>query len=355
MSTCLPTHPSLERDFPYAPTLPPGLYTFVGPAGEVLGYAGAAAVAALNAAPELAGPGFGVDERRREVRAFFSSASYSSSSSFSQEQKQEQEKEQEKEKVTAAVDAAMRRWRAEGTFAVLRGWRDERWPVYGSGGGDGDDDDGRMLFSVERAATGVLGVMRYGVHMTGYVRDASAPHGLRIWVPRRAADKSTYPGMLDNTVAGGLVAGEDPFEAMVREADEEASLPADLMRRRCRYRGMVTYISVTDARAGGESGLVYPEAQWVYDAELPAPATITPRPRDGEVAAFYLWSVDEVRAALARGEFKPNTALVMLDFFVRHGILTREDEPDDYDEIVARMHRKLPFPGPHQSPPPVTE
>lgn len=239
---------------------------------------------------------------------------------------------------TTAVDAVMRYWRDRGTFEVLRGWRDERWPVYGA--------DAELLYSAERSGTGMLGVMRYGVHMTGYVRDEAAPHGIRMWVPRRAADKSTYPGMLDNTVAGGLMTGEDPFECIVREADEEASLPAAAVRERARFTGMVTYIYITDERAGGEAGQIYPETQWVYDIELRAGER--PTPKDGEVAEFYLWTVDEVRDALAAGLFKPNCALVVVDFFIRRGIVTPENDPD-YAEILRRLHRRLPFPGPHQA------
>ncbi|KAI1113376.1 NUDIX hydrolase domain-like protein [Nemania sp. NC0429] len=285
--------------------------------GPVLGYMLASTVPRLLEVPEaLRGPVV-VDAAARTVRAF------------------EQATEAER---TAAVDAAMRYWRERGTFDVLRGWRDERWPVYGG--------DREVLYSVERSGTGMLGVMRYGVHMTGYVRDGDAPHGIRIWVPRRAANKSTYPGMLDNTVAGGLMTGEDPFECIVREADEEASLPGAAMRERARFTGMVTYIYITDERAGGEAGQIYPETQWIYDIELRADER--PTPKDGEVAEFYLWTVDEVRHALVRGLYKPNCALVVVDFLVRHGILTADNDPD-YAEILRRLHRPLPFPGPHQA------
>ncbi len=46
---------------------------------------------------------------------------------------------------------------------------------------------------------------------------------------------------------------------------------------------------------------------------------------------------------MALGEFKPNCALVLLDFFVRHGIVTAENEPD-YIDIVSRLHRRVEFP-----------
>jgi 8-oxo-dGTP pyrophosphatase MutT (NUDIX family) len=227
-------------------------------------------------------------------------------------------------------------WRSGQTFKMLAGWRDELWPVYGR--------SGELLYNVERSAIGLLGVMRYGVHMTAYVRSDASAHGIKIWVPKRSASKSTFPGMLDNTVAGGLMTGEDPLECIIREADEEASLPEDVVRSMAKLVGEVTYIYITEERAGGEAGLIYPECQWVYDLELPD--DVTPQPKDGEVEEFTLCTVEEVQAQLANGQFKPNCALVVLDFFIRHGILTRENEPD-YDEINRRIHRELPFPGPH--------
>ena len=38
---------------------------------------------------------------------------------------------------------------------------------------------------------------------------------------------------------------------------------------------------------------------------------------------------------------------LVLDFFVRHGILNAETEPH-LDEIRRRTHRGMPFPGPHK-------
>lgn len=248
--------------------------------------------------------------------------------------------EEERSRVAAALAGY---WRDKGTFKLLQGWRDELWPVYGR--------RGELLFSIERTAVGLLGAMRYGVHLTAYVPDTAAPHGLRLWVPRRAAGKSTFPGMLDNTVAGGLMTGEDPLDCVVREADEEASLPDDVVRRQARCVGTVTYMYVTDEEHVGEAGFIYPECQWVYDLELPP--DVIPRPKDGEVDEFFLCDVDRVKKDLADGKYKHNCALVVLDFFIRHGILTEDNEPH-LAAMRRRMHRQLPFPGPHQSdwPPP---
>lgn len=217
-------------------------------------------------------------------------------------------------------------------FELLQGWRDE---LYGFHGHSDRNKHGLMM---ERSASPLFGINTYGAHLTAFV---NAPNGLKIWVPRRSPRKQTYPGMLDNSVAGGLSFDESPLECIVREAMEEASLPEDLVRQNIRQCGTVSYIHVRDAKAGGESGMFQPECQFVYDLELPD--NVIPKPNDEEVEAFYIWGVDKVQEAMANGEFKPNCALVLLDFLVRHGVLTPTNEPN-YIEIVSRLHRRLPFP-----------
>ena len=223
--------------------------------------------------------------------------------------------------------------RATGAFEVLQGWRDELYGVYGAGG--------ELLFEIERAASPLFGVVTYGVHMTAYVR-SETDGGMKIWVPRRARNKQTYGGWLDNTVAGGIASGESALECLVREAEEEASMPEAVMRR-VKAVGTVSYFHVRDRRAGGEAGFLQPECQFVYDLELREEDGLELRPSDNEVEEFRLMGVEEVKEAIGRGEFKPNCALVLLDFFVRHGLVDGESE-EDYVEIVSRLHRRLEFP-----------
>ncbi|KAJ2713352.1 hypothetical protein H4R19_002296, partial [Coemansia spiralis] len=63
------------------------------------------------------------------------------------------------------------------------------------------------------------------------------------------------------------------------------------------------------------------------------------------VASFHLWSLPEVMDNLRRDRFKPNCAACIVDYMIRHGHLTPEDEPD-YLEIIDNIHVKLPFPAP---------
>jgi 8-oxo-dGTP pyrophosphatase MutT (NUDIX family) len=297
-----------------------------------IGYVPLSVLQALENTPEdIRGP-MDVDHEARTILLF-----------------QEPTTEEERTKLVGQLTAY---WRQNQAFRILKGWRNELWPVYGR--------NGELLFSVERVAMGLFGNARFGVHMVAFLRrdDGKSRYDFRIWVPKRAADKSTYPSMLDNTVAGGLMTNEDPFECVIREADEEASLPEDFMRKHAKEVGTITYIYITDERAGGEPGWIYPECQWVYDLELPADGSVTPSPKDGEVESFSLHTVEEIQEQMAQGLWKPNCALIMLDFFARHGILTPENEPH-YQEFQARAHRFIPFPGPHwpdwqhASPPPV--
>jgi len=230
---------------------------------------------------------------------------------------------------TAVLARHLQMLREAKTFRVLDGWRDELYPVYGQ--------ERELLFSMERAASALFGIVTYGVHMTAYTRSAE---GMKIWTPRRAPTKQTYPNMMDNTVAGGLSTGERPFECLVRESMEEASLAEDVVRN-TRACGTMTYFYVRDQRAGGEVGLCQPECQYVYDLELPE--SVIPQPGDNEAVDFQLLTVKEVQLAMAGGKFKPNCALLLVEFFVRHGVITAENEPD-YLEIVSRLHRRLEFP-----------
>ncbi|KAJ4360750.1 uncharacterized protein N0V89_001317 [Didymosphaeria variabile] len=187
-----------------------------------------------------------------------------------------------------------------------------------------------------RSAARLFGICSRGAHMTAYVR---TNEGMKIWVGRRAAHLFTYPGKLDTTVAGGVKAEESPFECIVHEAAEEASIPADFVRANVKACGAITYVAKSSDAYGDGSDLMTPVILYNYDIELPE--HIVPRPQDDEVEDFYLWDLEQVKKAMINRQFKTNCAAVMIDFFIRHGILTDENE-QDYLEIVTRLHRKLP-------------
>jgi 8-oxo-dGTP pyrophosphatase MutT (NUDIX family) len=86
------------------------------------------------------------------------------------------------------------------------------------------------------------------------------------------------------------------LDTLVKEADEEASLPADFVRANAVAAGAVSYFYVRESSAGGEEGLLQPEVQYVYD--LPLPEDVVPKPNDDEVEAFTLMPLYEVEFPL---------------------------------------------------------
>jgi len=197
------------------------------------------------------------------------------------------------------------------------------------------------MVHLPRSATALFGIANRGAHMTAYTKDPET-NEIKIWVPRRSAHLRTWPGRLDNSVAGGVAAQESPLECIIHEAEEEASLDRDMVMRQAVACGAVSYISLSGEGSGGEHELVCPDVLYVYDLLLPASVTLSPQ--DDEVEAFHLWTIPQVKEALFAGQFKTNCNMVIIDFFIRHGIITEDNEPNDYLEILSRLHRKLPVP-----------
>jgi 8-oxo-dGTP pyrophosphatase MutT (NUDIX family) len=180
-------------------------------------------------------------------------------------------------------------------------WRDEPFDVRAT-------PDGPVLAQIDRGALPGFGIQAAGVHLNGLVQ---RPDGLHLWVARRAQDKLMDPGKLDHLVAGGVPAGMSPADTLLKEAEEEASLPPALLRH-------VRHVGIIDYTMDRDEGLRRDRLH-CYDVMLPE--DFQPAPRDGEVESFELWPV---RAALERvratDDFKFNVNLVLIDLFNRLGL-----------------------------------
>ena len=51
----------------------------------------------------------------------------------------------------------------------------------------------------------------------------------------------SFPGYLDNTVAGGIPSGLPIFESLVKECMEEANIGPDVVRKYARAAGSISY------------------------------------------------------------------------------------------------------------------
>ena len=216
---------------------------------------------------------------------------------------------------SAQLDAVLRQWRDQGH---ITGWRDEHYLI--------SNDEGTPLFSVERSATALLGVLNLGVHLNGFVKRTD---GIWLWMARRARNRPRYPGKLDQMVAGGMTAYQGPQQVMKRECQEEAGVPMTLAET-LKSVGLVTLCH------HNSKGQLRREILYTYDLELPE--TFQPCNQDGEVEEFQLMPIAEVvRLVAETDEIKTNCNLVVLDFLVRHGVLHADQAY--YAELVEGLRR----------------
>ncbi|WVO14886.1 hypothetical protein L204_102525 [Cryptococcus depauperatus] len=249
--------------------------------------------------------------------------------------------EQGKAELDRVMRLCVESWREEGIFArPLAGWRNELYTVYASPDSSGLQQSakqkpfGNVAFDLERAACAIFGIATFGVHLIAY---EGTGDNTRLWVPRRSKTKATWPGFLDNSVAGGIPAGMKPLEAIIKECDEEASLPEQLVKKVIKNVGAASYVYITS------DGFLQPETEFLYDLPLPDQSSseyVRPAPHDDEVDSFASLTVPQLIEALHSGEMKPNCGLIYVDWLMRHGYVTPENETD-YLEISTRIRRRL--------------
>ena len=202
----------------------------------------------------------------------------------------------------SALPALSRRLSDSGCYR----WRREAFDIRA-------EADGPVLAQLDRGALPSFGVLAVGVHVNGLVRRAD---GLHVWIARRAANKLLDPGKLDHIVAGGVPAGLDAAETLVKEAAEEAAIPGSLA-------GTAVHVATIGYAMERQEGLRR-DLLHCYDLELPE--DFRPHAADGEVEAFELWPIAHVvQTVRETDEFKFNVNLVLIDLFLRLGLIAGEE------------------------------
>lgn len=181
--------------------------------------------------------------------------------------------------------------------------------------------DGAVLTTLDRGALPSFGVIGVGAHLNGLVR---RPDGWHLWIAKRAANKKLDAGKFDNLVAGGVAAGHTPFETIIKESEEEASLPSSLAAQ---ARQVARFAYNMERPEGLRRDVIY-----VYDLELPE--SFVPSPADGEVKSFSLWPLARVLDVVSTtDDFKFNVNLVLIDLLIRFGLIE--------GDAVARLRAAL--------------
>ena len=169
-------------------------------------------------------------------------------------------------------------------------WRNEQLAVR--------DELGTQVGTIERGAVRPLGIATLAVHLVGQTTDG------RFWVQQRALNKPNDPGKWD-TLMGGMVSSDDTVEtALKRETWEEAGLHI-IELKELRYGGLESNCRPS---SDGAAGYMQEFIEW-YVATVPD--GLIPINQDGEVAQFALMDEAQLLAAMQRGDFTLEAALIM--------------------------------------------
>jgi 8-oxo-dGTP pyrophosphatase MutT (NUDIX family) len=196
-------------------------------------------------------------------------------------------------------------------------WRDEAFDVCA-------EFDGKVLATIDRGALPWFGIRAEGVHVNGIVRRSN---GIHLWIARRAANRLLDPGKLDHLFAGGISAGMDAEDTLIKEGAEEAGFPQEIVDRAV-YAGSLRYTTLRP------EGL---RRDRIHCYDLVLPEGLTPVASDGEVAAFELWHIDRVVQTLRETDrFKFNVSLVIIDFLLRWHLLPDTEETQQLTGIFRK-------------------
>lgn len=200
----------------------------------------------------------------------------------------------------------------------LNPWRGERYAIK-----DNFTDTPAIL--IERAILSYLGLTGYGVHVNGYTKKQGH---IYMWIAKRSATKPTAPGKLDQIAAGGQPYDQSLFDNLIKECEEEANIPFKLAQ----HAHSVSAVSYWyDMSIGAR-----PDVIFNYDLYLPP--EFQPSVNDDEVESFELMPIEEVLEIVAQSDkFKINSALVVIDFAIRHGII----KPTHPDYITLQKSMNL--------------
>ena len=215
---------------------------------------------------------------------------------------------------TEALDRAVETLAAEGWIV---GVRHERYAIR-------ERFDAAPLFAIERAAARPFGLTTFAAHVNGLTRRADG--AVEMWIARRSPTKPIDPGMLDNLVGGGIAAGHTVTQTVVRECFEEAGILEPLARK-AQPAGLVRLLR--EVPEGVQSEVIFVHDLWL-------PPDLSPRNTDGEVSEFHRVEFRSLPRRIVDGDpFTLDSALVILDCLIRHGVIGPDDQ--GYEALVAGL------------------
>ena len=182
--------------------------------------------------------------------------------------------------------------------------------------------DSRELFKLDRKLVEFLGIRGYGVHLIAYIKNENS---YKLWVPKRNKNKLVSPLKFDNTVAGGVKAGESIISALEREGYEEAGLKKKELNR-------AKLVGTANYNWKNSPYTLRRDTLYLFDLEVDE--NFRPFCLDGEVEKFQLMDWKKVLKLMQKTDLiKNNCNIVFFNFMVRHSLINNKLEKN-YEKIL---------------------
>lgn len=172
---------------------------------------------------------------------------------------------------------------------LVKAWRNELLDVVA---------EGQNIAAIERGAVRPLGLLTQAVHLNAWSHDG------KIWVAKRAANKSTDPNKWDTLVGGLAVAYESLNTSLLRETQEEAGLEPEHLKNLEPMRMLLRMYRQLPEGYQVENVLVN---DCVLDEG------VIPQNQDGEVSEMRLLSISDWWEMAQSGVFTIEAELVLID------------------------------------------
>ncbi|KAH0429002.1 thiamine pyrophosphokinase-related protein [Colletotrichum camelliae] len=204
----------------------------------------------------------------------------------------------------------------------------ESWPLID------EDENFRKLFrqGIWCDLVPIFGIVTTGAHLNVY--KLTEEKGYEIWVSRRPDTQPNFPGLLDQAAAGGFTPSRRTILECIEKEKKEESKGYPQNWRELMHRSpdipTIQFLDLRDWRwEKGYAGLPEPGIRKAYDLRVNNENICG---KEGQT--FKLMGIDEIRESMLHGRWKPNSALVMIDFMIRHGLIENETEKAEITRLL---------------------
>lgn len=187
-------------------------------------------------------------------------------------------------------------------------------------------DFSKPIFQVLRCAVPFFGFRIYGVHLNGFTPINGR---LYMWAGKRGQGVAEA-GKFDHLVCGGQPAHLTFAENLLKESEEEASIPNEYLKQ-------VKSVGATSCwtQIGKTLNRFTP---FMFDLELPE--KFKPKNIDGALESFSLIDVQELYENPSKiREFKSSCFPVLISFLIRHGYI--KSDHLEYLDLCAFLTKGL--------------